>query len=100
MSNEAELDQFINSEYTAGFSTDIESDTLPPGLDEDVIRFISAKKEEPEWVLEWRLQAYAKWLEMESPDWSQLNYPPDRKSTRLNSSHVRISYAVFCLKKK
>ena len=76
MSNEAELDQFINSEYTAGFSTDIESDTLPPGLDEDVIRFISAKKEEPEWVLEWRLQAYAKWLEMESPDWSQLNYPP------------------------
>src|SRR5690554_3948254 len=76
MSNDAELDQFINSEYTAGFSTDIESDTLPPGLDENVIRFISAKKEEPEWVLEWRLNAYAKWLEMENPTWSQLKYPP------------------------
>lgn len=76
MSSQTELDQFINSDYTAGFSTDIESDTLPPGLNEDVIRFISNKKNEPEWVLEWRLQAYKKWLAMEPPTWPQLKYPP------------------------
>ena len=56
--------------YKWGFVTDIESDTLPPGLNEDVIRTISARKEEPEWLLEWRLKAYRHWLTMEEPDWA------------------------------
>lgn len=76
MSNQADLEQLINSDYDAGFVTNIESDTLPPGLNEDVIRFISNKKEEPEWVLQWRLDAYAKWQKMTPPDWAQLKYPP------------------------
>ena len=62
--------------YKYGFVTDIESDKAPKGLNEDIIRFISAKKEEPEWMLEWRLKAYAVWQKMESPDWAKLNIPP------------------------
>ena len=62
--------------YKYGFVTDIESDTAPKGLSEDVIRFISAKKEEPEWLLDWRLAAYRRWLEMREPDWAKLGYPP------------------------
>jgi Fe-S cluster assembly protein SufB len=70
------IDSRIGKEYSAGFVTDIESDTLPPGLDEDVIRFISAKKGEPEWLLEWRLEAYRDWLAMEPPSWAHVAYPP------------------------
>ena len=62
--------------YKYGFVTDIESDKAPKGLNEDIIRFISAKKEEPEWMLEWRLKAYGVWQKMESPDWAKLNIPP------------------------
>jgi Fe-S cluster assembly protein SufB len=62
--------------YKYGFVTDIESDKAPKGLNEDIIRFISAKKEEPEWMLEWRLKAYAVWQKMESPDWAKLDIPP------------------------
>ena len=62
--------------YKYGFVTDIESDKAPKGLNEDIIRFISAKKEEPEWMLEWRLKAYARWLTMTSPDWAKLDIPP------------------------
>jgi len=62
--------------YKYGFVTDIESDKSPKGLNEDIIRFISAKKDEPEWMLAWRLKAYEKWLTMESPDWAKLNIPP------------------------
>ena len=62
--------------YKYGFVTEIESDKAPKGLNEDIIRFISAKKEEPEWMLEWRLKAYAVWQKMESPDWAKLNIPP------------------------
>jgi Fe-S cluster assembly protein SufB len=69
------IDERIDSDYAAGFVTDIESDTLPPGLDEDVIRFISAKKDEPEWLLEWRLAAYRGWLEMATPAWAHVDYP-------------------------
>ncbi|MEL7044581.1 MAG: hypothetical protein AAGL66_06100, partial [Pseudomonadota bacterium] len=69
------IDHRIGSEYSAGFVTDIESETLPPGLDEDVIRFISAKKGEPEWLLEWRLDAYREWLAMEPPQWAHVHYP-------------------------
>lgn len=61
-------------EYEYGFFTDIESETFPIGLDEDVIRAISAKKEEPEWMTEWRLEAFRYWLTMEEPDWANVNY--------------------------
>jgi len=74
MNNETStIDTLVEQKYQHGFVTDIESDTLPPGLSEDVIRSISARKEEPEWLLEWRLQAYARWLEMAQPDWAHLN---------------------------
>lgn len=63
--------------YKYGFTTDIESDVAPKGLNEDIVRFISAKKEEPEWLLEWRLKAFRAWLEMEEPrHWAKLSYPP------------------------
>ncbi|MGI9352408.1 MAG: Fe-S cluster assembly protein SufB [Rhizobiaceae bacterium] len=61
--------------YKYGFSTDIESDMAPKGLNEDVIRFISAKKEEPDWMLKWRLEAFERWKQMEEPTWARVNYP-------------------------
>jgi Fe-S cluster assembly protein SufB len=66
----------LGDRYKYGFVTEIESETAPKGLSEDVIRFISAKKEEPDWLLEWRLQAYAKWQKMTEPNWAKLGYPP------------------------
>jgi len=69
------IDHRISKEYAAGFVTDIQSDTLAPGLNEDVIRFISEKKKEPAWLLEWRLEAYRGWLEMETPEWAHVHYP-------------------------
>ncbi len=62
--------------YKYGFVTDIEADTAPPGLDEDTVRFISAKKGEPEWLLDWRLAAFRAWREMTAPDWAKLNVAP------------------------
>lgn len=61
--------------YKYGFTTDIEADTAPKGLNEDTIRFISAKKGEPEWLLEWRLKAYQHWLTMEEPEWAMVDFP-------------------------
>ena len=61
--------------YKWGFSTDVEQEFAPKGLSEDTVRFISAKKQEPEWMLEWRLKAYRHWLKMEAPDWSKLHIP-------------------------
>ncbi|MCX6140179.1 MAG: Fe-S cluster assembly protein SufB [Candidatus Kapabacteria bacterium] len=69
------LDEVVQNEYKYGFVTDIEQDLLPKGLSEDVIRFISAKKEEPEWMLAWRLKAYAQWLKMKEPMWSNVTHP-------------------------
>jgi Fe-S cluster assembly protein SufB len=74
MANE-HINAVIEREYTPGFTTNIESDTLPPGLDEGVIRTISARKDEPEWLLEWRLDAYRKWQAMSPPAWAKVNYP-------------------------
>ncbi|HHL31720.1 MAG TPA: Fe-S cluster assembly protein SufB [Oceanospirillales bacterium] len=71
----AEVHKRVSQNYKDGFVTDIDSDTFPPGLNEDVIRAISAKKEEPQWLLDWRLKAYAKWLTMEQPNWAKLNIP-------------------------
>jgi Fe-S cluster assembly protein SufB len=70
------LDDFTRSEYKAGFVTDIEQETIPPGLSEDVVRLISAKKREPGWMTEWRLKAYRHWLTMEEPRWPNVHYPP------------------------
>src|SRR5919206_776656 len=61
--------------YKYGFYTEIESEKAPKGLNEDVIRFISAKKNEPEWMLEWRLEAYRRWLTMTEPTWARVDYP-------------------------
>lgn len=65
----------ITGEYKYGFVTDVDMDMAPKGLSEDIVRFISAKKKEPEWLLEWRLKAYRAWLKMEEPDWAKVNYP-------------------------
>ena len=66
----AEILEQLGRRYDAGFITDIESDSLPPGLDEDVVRALSAKKNEPEWMTEWRLAAYRHWLTMPTPHWA------------------------------
>ena len=66
----------LAGKYEAGFSTDIDMEFAPKGLNEDIIRLISAKKNEPEWMLEWRLKAYEHWLKMPEPDWAKLNIPP------------------------
>ena len=70
------IDSFLDREYSAGFVTDIESVTLPPGLSEDTIRQLSAIKKEPEFLLEWRLAAYRRWLEMTPPEWAHVQFPP------------------------
>jgi len=70
-----QIDQLISKEYAAGFVSNIESDTIAPGLDESVVAFISAKKNEPQWMLDWRLQAFRAWKEMEEPEWAHVNYP-------------------------
>ncbi|MBC7943974.1 MAG: Fe-S cluster assembly protein SufB [Burkholderiales bacterium] len=71
-----QLDALIAQEYKHGFVTDLETDTIPRGLNEDVIRLISAKKNEPEFMLEWRLAAYRHWLTMIEPNWAHVHYPP------------------------
>ncbi len=70
------LEEHVAQEYEAGFVTDIEEEMLPPGLNEDVVRAISAKKSEPEWMLEWRLKAYRHWLTMTEPTWANVKYTP------------------------
>ncbi len=70
------IEGLTQREYKYGFVTDIETDSAPPGLNEDIIRLISLKKGEPEFLLEWRLKAYRKWLTMKEPTWAFVNYPP------------------------
>ncbi len=70
------IEQLANKEYKYGFVTDIEADSLLPGLNEDIIHQLSAKKEEPEWMTEWRLKAYRHWLTMAEPKWPNVKYPP------------------------
>jgi len=70
------IEQTVLSDYKYGFYTDIEADEAPKGLSEDIVRFISAKKNEPGWMLEWRLKAYRHWLKMEEPKWANIKYPP------------------------
>ena len=70
------IEDWASQDYKYGFVTDIESDSLPPGLNEDVVRAISARKQEPAWLLEWRLRAYRHWLTMAEPNWQNVRYPP------------------------
>ncbi len=70
------IEELANKEYKYGFVTDIESESLPNGLNEDIITQLSSKKDEPEWMLEWRLKAYRQWIKMKEPHWSNVNYPP------------------------
>jgi Fe-S cluster assembly protein SufB len=70
------VDRFVQQKYKHGFVTDIESETVPPGLNEETVRWISARKGEPEWLTEWRLQAYRHWLTMQAPDWAHLKIEP------------------------
>ena len=86
------IDSNLNKEYEYGFVTNIESETLPPGLNENVIAIISRKKNEPKWLLDWRIKSYHRWLKMESPKWSKISYP--------NIDYQDISYFSEPKKKK
>src|SRR6187431_2787495 len=71
----SDIELLVNKDYQYGFATDIEADALPPGLNEDVVRAISARKNEPDWMVEWRLKAFRRWLQMKEPHWSNVKYP-------------------------
>jgi len=73
---DVDIKQALDKKYSYGFVTDIDSDTLPPGIDEDVVRFISKKKDEPDWMLEFRLKAYRTWVKMTEPKWAHVKYKP------------------------
>ena len=70
------LERFVSGEYPQGFVTEVETDKFEPGLSEAVVRQISARKNEPDFMLQWRLQAYRHWLTLETPTWSKVHYPP------------------------
>ncbi len=70
------IESLVSRRYEHGFVTDIETETFPPGLDEDVVRAISSRKEEPEFMLEWRLRAYQQWRQMQEPTWAHVNFAP------------------------
>jgi len=70
------LKEFTSKEYEHGWTIDLENDSAPKGLNEEIIKFISAKKEEPEWLMEWRLKAYRHWLKMDEPKWGNIKFPP------------------------
>ncbi len=74
--SDALLNELTQREYQHGFVTDVATESIPAGLNEDVVRIISRKKNEPEWLLEWRLKAYRHWLTMEEPTWARVSYPP------------------------
>src|SRR5579862_8495146 len=81
------IEDFTSREYAAGFVTEIESDTVPPGLNEDVVRLISKTKKEPPFLLAWRLKAFRNWLTMKEPTWSKVHYPPiDYQAPRVQGS--------------
>ena len=73
--NQQTIDESISQEYKYGFTTDIEQETLEPGLNEDIIKTISKKKNEPKWLLEWRLKAFRHWQKMNTPEWAKINFP-------------------------
>ncbi len=76
LNERTQVENLVDKKYEAGFITDIEQETLPPGLNEDVIRHISSMKGEPDWLLDWRLAAFAHWQTMHEPNWAHVQYPP------------------------
>ncbi|MCC7408415.1 MAG: Fe-S cluster assembly protein SufB, partial [Phycisphaeraceae bacterium] len=76
LTDQSAIHELANRQYEHGFVTLVEADQFPPGLNEDVVRAISAKKGEPDWLTEWRLKAYRHWLTMTEPHWSFVHYPP------------------------
>src|SRR6478609_5910956 len=74
--NDKIIDEVVANDYKYGFTTNIEQEFAAKGLSEDTVRFISAKKQEPEWMLEWRLKAYRAWLKMQEPTWANVKFPP------------------------
>ena len=89
---QTDVELLATKEYKYGFVTDIEQETVPPGLDEDVIRLISAKKGEPEWMLAWRLKAYRHWLTMQEPNWANVKFGPiDYQAIRYYSAPKQAS---------
>jgi len=78
VSNPSDIQDLTNRDYEWGFVTDVDGDTLPPGLNEDTVRAISAKKDEPQWLLDWRLRAYRRWIELKEEDarWANVTFPP------------------------
>ena len=76
MSSNEVLSELTSQEYRHGFVTEIESDVFPPGLSEEIVAAISAKKREPQWLLDWRLKAYRHWKTMTEPTWAKVSYPP------------------------
>jgi Fe-S cluster assembly protein SufB len=88
---QSEVEVLATREYKYGFVTEIEQETVPPGLNEDVIRLISAKKQEPEWLLEWRLKAYRHWLTMHEPKWANIKFGPiDYQAIRYYAAPKRV----------
>jgi len=73
---QAEIRELTTREYEYGFLTEIEADSIPPGLNEEIVRLISAKKNEPDFMLRWRLKSYRHWLTMKEPTWQNVHYPP------------------------
>lgn len=71
-----DIEKLANREYKYGFVTEIETESAPKGLNEDIIRLISSKKDEPEWLLDWRLKAFEHWKKMNEPVWPNVSYPP------------------------
>jgi Fe-S cluster assembly protein SufB len=69
------IEEWTSKEYEHGWTTNIEADSAPKGLNEDIIHFISAKKQEPDWLLQWRLKAYRQWTKMKEPTWANVKYP-------------------------
>ena len=74
MSKNKIIDKTIKEKYKFGFVTNIDQETIPPGLNEDIVNIISSKKNEPEWLLKWILKAYRKWLKMKEPNWAKIKY--------------------------
>ena len=83
------LEDFTTSEYKYGFETIIENDSAPKGINEDIVRFISAKKDEPEWMLELRLKAYRHWITLEEPKWPNVHYP------KIDFQEIILRYHLF-----
>ena len=76
MSSAENIREMADKEYKYGFVTEIDTDTVPCGLNEETVRIISAKKNEPDFLLQWRLRAFRQWLKMEEPKWANVHYPP------------------------